>query len=403
MNRYVIIGCGNAGVNAAKKIRELDSNANITIITNEPHLPYCRCLLTYYIEDTINDDFLFEQGKTFLKKINCNYIYKLSVEEIVAEKNYIKLSDNKKIYYNKLLIANGGEPVKPSFSFADFASVFTLRKFIDAVKIKRAFSKNSTAIVEGGGLVSLKTLLALYKKGVNIKWIIKSSNILSYLLDKESANIVESFFSNKEEIEIIKNDSIIDAIIEKGNIVVKTANNRDLKGNGIIVGKGVESKIIPCTKNLDFNNGYKVNDYLETSIENIYAAGDCIIDNDISHNKKWKVPLWPIAGEEGVIAGINMVKGNTIQYRGAVPVNSFSVFNNNIIAGGKKKIEKLEEKDFFEKKFIKNNKKIYKKFIYNSQKNLKGYVLINDILNAGKYFREIYLSRGGTYNERNIN
>ena len=249
----------------------------------------------------------------------------------------------------------------------------------------------------------MKTLLALYKKGVNIKWIIKSSNILSYLLDKESANIVESFFSNKEEIEIIKNDSIIDAIIEKGNIVVKTANNRDLKGNGIIVGKGVESKIIPCTKNLDFNNGYKVNDYLETSIENIYAAGDCIIDNDISHNKKWKVPLWPIAGEEGVIAGINMVKGNTIQYRGAVPVNSFSVFNNNIIAGGKKKIEKLEEKDFFEKKFIKNNKKIYKKFIYNSQKNLKGYVLINDILNAGKYFREIYLSRGGTYNERNIN
>ena len=69
MKRFVIIGCGNAGFKAALKIRELDKNVKITLITDEKYPPYCRCLLTYYIEGKIDERFLFDNNAELIKKM----------------------------------------------------------------------------------------------------------------------------------------------------------------------------------------------------------------------------------------------------------------------------------------------------------------------------------------------
>jgi len=392
MNRFVIIGCGNAGFTAAIKLREINEKYDITLITDEDYPPYCRCLLTYFIENRVSKRFLFEPGIESLKKFNINFIKGKKVESVDVEKQKIKLSGGKGVNFSKLLIATGGEPAKPKFNYRRELPIFTLRKFDDALKIKDSFKRGDTAIVEGGGLVSLKALLALREIGVKIKWIVKSDYILSFLIDKFSGEFIKDIVLEKGGIEIFNNDSITDVTINGDKLIIKTEKGKEFEAAGVIVGKGVKPTPLNFTKEIRFKDGYLTNDFLETSISNIYAAGDCNIVYDIAHNKRWKVPLWPLAGEQGIVAAYNMAFGNIREYFGATAINSFSIYENNIITGGKKKIYENETIDFFEKVSVIKEGKILKKFIYKDD-SLKGFVLVNDIKNAGKYLWQIRENR----------
>ncbi len=388
MRNFLIIGCGNAGIKAAVKIRQLNEKASVSVVTDENYPPYCRCLLTYFIENKVNKSFLFKDGIDLIKKYKINFIQNAKVNEINVDKSEVYLSNGDAICFDRLLIATGGEPLKPKLNFSKDLPVFTLRKFDDALKIRSVFKKGDTAVVEGGGLVSLKALLALYEIGVKIKWVIRSQYILSFVVDKYSADFIKSLILEKEGIEIYTEDSIIDILKSGDKIIVKTESGKEFKASGVIIGKGVSPNLLNFSENIKFDNGYLTNEFLETSLPNIYAAGDCNVVYDISHEKNWKVPLWPLAGEQGIIAAENMVRGNYIKYTNAVPVNSFSVFENNIVAGGKKKVEEKEQKFFHEKVFFNKDKKILKKYIYKKDR-LKGFVLINDILDSGKFYWKI--------------
>ncbi len=393
MKRYVIIGAGNSGLTCAKTIRKYDKNCEIVMISDENYPPYCRCLLTYYIEDKVDEKILFENNKKILKKFNINFIQGERVEYINSTLQKIKLRSGKEIEYDKLFLGIGGTPKISKFSNDNSILVTTLRKFDEAKIIKSHFKKGNTAVLEGGGLVSLKTLLALYEIGVKIYWVVKSPYILSFIIDRESAQIIEDFILEKG-INLIKNAEII----EVKNKIVKISDGKEIKADGIIIGKGVKALQIPADKEFLFDDGFKVNEYMETNIENIFAGGDCTIVYDIPHETRRKVALWPVAGEHGYFAGLNML-GMKRKYKGSVQVNSFSVFANNIIAGGKKRIFDDEREKYYEVSFKKG--KVFKKFILRrTDDSICGYVFINDIFKSGPFYYEI--KGGGSY-ERNFN
>ncbi len=381
MKRYVIIGCGNAGLTCAKTLRSHDLDAQITIISDEDYPPYCRCLLTYYIENKADEKILFEKNESSIKRMNLNYLRNEKVEFIEPKKNRVRLSSGKKLYYDKLFIGAGASPKKSFFKSDNSILTTNLRKFDDAKKIKDNFSKGSVAVVEGGGLVSLKTLVALYEIGVKVFWVVGSPYILSFLIDRDSSKILEHIITS-HGIKLIKGARIV----EIKNKIVKLNNEYEIKADGVIVGKGVAANKIPSDTYIEFDDGYLVNDFFETSIENVYAGGDCAKIFDKAHNKIWKVALWPVAGTSGLFAAKNMINLKT-KFKGAVPANSFSVFDNDIIAAGKKKIEKNETGNFYEYSEKKNN--VFKKFIFDKNNNLKGFVFINDIFNAGSYYYKI--------------
>ena len=391
MKRFVIIGSGNAGLNCAKTLRKYNKDVNIIMISDENYTPYCRCLLTYYIENKADEKILFHKNREILKKLNVEFIQGEKVELIESKKSRLKLTSKKVIHYDKLFIGAGASPKEEIFEDDNSILVTNLRKIDEAKKIKDTFKRGDVAVVEGGGLVSLKTLLALYEIGVKIYWVIKSPHILSFLIDKESANIIEEIVL-KKGIELIKKSKIIGI----KNKFVKLDTGIEIKADGVVIGKGVKANEIPADVEISFDDGYVVNEYFETGVENIYAGGDCAKIYDIAHNRRWKVALWPIAGVSGIFAAKNMV-GKKAKFKGAVPVNSFSVFDNDIIAAGKKKISDDEFDKFFE--FSEKRGRIFRKFIVNRDNNLKGFVFINDIFKAGPFYYEI---GGGNY-ERNIN
>ncbi len=381
MKHFVIIGAGNAGLNCAKTIRKYDDKANITIISDENYPPYCRCLLTYFIENKANESILFDNNIKLIKNLNLDYISGVKVECIETKSNCVKISSGKKIYYDKLFIGVGAAPKSHVFENDNSILVTNLRKLDDAKKIKDNFKKGDVAVIEGGGLVSLKTLLALYEIGVKIYWVVKSPHILSFLIDKESANIIEEIVI-KKGIELIKKSRIIGI----KNKFVKLDAGIEIKANGVVIGKGVRANEIPTDVEIGFDDGYVVDEYFQTNVENIFSGGDCAKIYDKAHDKKWKVALWPVAGYSGLFAGKNMIEKKT-KFSGAVPVNSFSIFENDVIAAGKKKIEENESGQFFE--FSEKRDRVFKKFILDKNENLKGFVFINDIFKAGLYYWEI--------------
>lgn len=381
MTRYVIIGCGNAGLTCAKTLRQYDSSADITIISDEDYPPYCRCLLTYYIEDKADDKILFENNVNLIKKIGVNFLKNNKVEFIETKKNRLILSSGKKINYDKLFIGAGAAPKLEVFENDNSILVINLRKLDDAKMIKDNFKKGDVAVVEGGGLVSLKTLLALYEIGVKIFWIVRSKHILSFLMDRKSAEIIENIAISKG-IDLIKNEEIVE--VKNGKVIL--SNGKEIKANGVIIGKGVKACEIASDTELKFDDGYIVDEFFRTNIENIYAGGDCTKIYDKAHGKRWKVALWPVAGVSGLFAAKNMA-GEVAKFSGAVPVNSFSVFDNDIIAAGKKKIDEDEKDKFYE--IVEQKGKIFKKFLIDQTGILKGFVFVNDIFKAGTYYYEI--------------
>ncbi len=381
MKKYVIIGAGNAGITCAKTIRKYDNKADITIISDENYPPYCRCLLTYFIENKADERILFDNYIEMIKKLNLNYISGERVEGIDTQKNCVKMLSGEKLYYDKLFIGAGAVPKIHTFDDDNSILVTNLRKLDDAKKIKDNFKKGDIAIVEGGGLVSLKTLLALYEIGVKIYWVIKSEHILSFLIDKESAEILENIVIDKG-VNLIKGASIT-GIKSK---IVKLDNGEEIKADGVIIGKGVKAVKIDSDVDIDFDDGYIVNEYFQTNVDNIYAGGDCAKIYDKAHGRRWKVALWPVAGYSGLFSGKNMIEKRA-KFPGAVPVNSFSIFENDVIAAGKKKIEDNERESFFE--VSEKRDKIYKKFILDKDENLKGFVFVNDIFKAGLFYWEI--------------
>ncbi len=385
-SKHVIIGCGNAGFKAALTLREIDKRADITLITDEKYPPYCRCLLTYYLENRVDEQFLFEENNNLISKNNIVFLKDTKIAELEYSNGTLITEKGKRISFDKLLIATGGSPSTPTFDFEDGSNVFTLRKFDDAKIIKQSFKKGDTVVLEGGGLVSLKTLLALYEIGVKPVWIVKSDYILSFLVDAQCAELITKILIEKE-IEIYTSEAVKNVSKRKNSVIVTTDRNREIHCKGVIVGKGVKSSVISGEKDFEFGEGYMVSSFLETNLKNVYAAGDCIVCNDLAHNEKWRIPLWPLAGTQGKIAGKNMIFGNKIKYLGDIPVNSFSVFDNFIITGGKKRIFSEERNNFYEK--IERRGNVFKKFIFDSNGKLKGYFLMNDIRNAGKYYYEI--------------
>ncbi len=395
--RHLIIGAGNAGINAARALARFAPEDAIDIISHEPWPPYCRCLLTYYLEGMIKKDSLFSWGKKIIAENRVNFQSGKTAVKIDPQNKTVLFADGDSISADTILIATGGEPRKPDFPGAELPGIFTLRNFNDALGMQKFMRPGGLWAVVGAGLVSLKSLVALRKKGIEVELFATSERILSQVLDRAGSELAATrLMANRVTINL-QEEIVRAAPAAQQKLLLTTSKGRELVVDGLLYGKGVEtlSPMVADNWGADGNffdgvpaaagDGLEVDRSLAFA-EDLYAAGDIASAYDLVAQKLGRIPLWPTAGEQGFIAGCNMA-GRRRLYYGGISCNSFSIFGLDFISAGFKELPPNNNEWRRESTPVAGG---YSTLIFH-QKTLKGFILAGGkiICKAGPLLAEI--------------
>jgi len=386
MKQFVIIGNSAAGISALEALRKIDHQSKIIVVSDEDYSAYCRCLLPYYLASDIKEEKILYRADSFYKENNIELLLNKKAVRVDPKKNRVILADKSQLDYDCLLIATGASSRFPELKGIKKDGVFGLRSLKDVKDTDSRLPITKSVCVLGGGLVGLKAAYALKKRNVEVKVVIKSGQVLSQLLDLEGAQLVQKKLA-ENGIEVILGQDITEIISDEGQIkAVKLDSGKALGVSLVIVGKGV-SPNIDLVKDTDIkvNEGIIANNNLQSSIPNIYVAGDAAEAFDMTLGEFSINALWTLAVEQGRIAGTNMAGGN-INYDGSLRMNSLEFFGLPTVSLGVFRPKHPEE--YEEIKIKADNQQIYKKLILKDNR-LVGAVLVGDINNSGIFLRLI--------------
>jgi NAD(P)H-nitrite reductase large subunit len=339
MAKYVIVGASAAGTGAIEAIRAIDPAGTITIISDETCTQYSRPMISDYVS-----------GKADIAKMKCRndtFYTENKVEAITGKKatnlnlteKAVTLEDGQKISYEKLLLATGGKPFVPKMEGQEKDGVFTFTTVQDAQLLSAKISaiNAKSAVVIGGGLIGLSVTEALTKRGLKVTMVELQDKILSLLLDPKASDLVESVV-RAAGVDIVTGQSVQKIIGKPGNEAVV---------GGVVLTKGatvpcdlviVAIGVIPRTDlavgtALKLNRGIVVDNTLQTNLPDVYAAGDVAEAYDFILAQNRTLPLWPLAIQEGKIAGSNMAGQKTL-YNGGTSMSSLKYFGIPIVSIG---------------------------------------------------------------------
>lgn len=327
--KIVIIGASAAGISALETFVNQKNKHHITVISEERFEPYSRCLLPNYLGKELQMGELFiSHSSKFPNNVKFNFGQKTTAIDNKNKK--VLLQDGTTIPYDKLLIATGAEPIKPEYTLKS-KRVCTLRHIEDVNRIESKL--NSSATVVGGGFVGIKTAYSLLERDIKVNLIISSGYPLSVTLDEETGLIIEKELAFIG-ISVITHCDIIEIEEKVTCINAHLSSNLTLKSDMIIVGKGVKPRIeLANTSGIKVNKGFVVNEYLETSEKDIFAAGDCIETYDIARREMFINAIWPNAVEQGYYSAMNMLE-NQLAYHGTIGCNSLKTKTFHLITAG---------------------------------------------------------------------
>ncbi len=371
--KIVIVGGSIAAYTAYKRIKQIDKNIELKILSKENSKPYSKMLLPYMLNGKVN---------MFYEEIDDNdIVINSEATSIDTQNKTVKTKNNDVFEYDKLLIATGADAYIPTFE-GNYSkdSVVGVRYVSDIEKLNKRLSKckDKHIVLVGAGLVTLEMAWALVKKGFSVTFIVRSNRILSQILDKKSADILEKYIENNYPVKFIKENDIESIEENKDNLHITLTTGNTLKSCAVIVGKGVRPNIEFLKDTKLFNEkGIIIDSFMQTVDKDIYAAGDVTLFDDVIQNKKTRHAIWPTAVYQATIAAKNIL-GIKQKSLSELSRNILPVFNLNIFSGGASNTENELETYTIE------NGLEYRKIAIKNGK-LKGFIIVGDLRNYGIY------------------
>lgn len=381
MSKYIIIGASAAGLAAAEQIRKTDNDGEITILTREDYLPYSRPSISYYLKGSVRESDMYLRKPAYYKANKINIVTGADVKSIDPESKTVKAG--RKIYsYDKLCLATGSKPfIPPMKNVGGKDNVYTFLDLASTKAVKAAANKNTKAVVIGGGLIGMKAAEGLSKVCRSVDVVEFAPRILPSILDAKSSKNVKKYIEDKGSIKFHLEDTIVEAK-SKGRTITSVVlkSGKVLKCDMLIVAVGVRPETELAEKaGLEVSRGIITDTAtMQTSNENIYAAGDCTVSVDMLDGSKKIIALWPNAVQQGTAAGSQMAGGDVV-IDSTYSVNAIDFYGLRICTCGLINAQGEQYKD----KIMQYGDE-YKRLIFEGSK-LVGFVLINSSTNAGIY------------------
>ncbi|WP_430811160.1 MULTISPECIES: FAD-dependent oxidoreductase [unclassified Carboxylicivirga] len=335
---YVIVGGVAGGATTAARLRRVDEKAKIIMLEKGPHISYANCGLPYYIGGVIKDrnQLIVQTPESFNAWFNIDIRIHSEVTSIApAEKKVqvhnLESGEKYDLTYDKLILSPGAMPVVPPIEGINHPNIFTLRNVEDTDKIK-AFvddQKPATAVVVGAGFIGLEMAENLHQRGLNVSVVEAAPQVMN-MLDPEMAASLHQHFKENNVGLYLNNAVQTFQSTPAGAIDVCLADGEVLSADFVILSIGVRPDARLAKEaglKIGETGGVWVNEYLQTSQDDIYAVGDSI---EFPHPISAKPSLAFLAGpanKQGRILADNLTYGHTKTYKGSIGTAIAKVFD----------------------------------------------------------------------------
>ncbi len=306
--KYVIVGGGLAGFNAIPAIRERDPEGGIVLLTDEKERPYDRVPLSKrYLQGALSRDGVFLRPAEFFEEHRVELRTGHRVTALDAKAKVLTMEDGTQLGYDKLLLATGGWPRRLPLPGADLAGIHYLRTLADSDALKEAMGQAKRLVVVGGGFIGCEVAAAGVMKGLDATVVEVGPYLLNLAFDEPTGRWVMDYLSSKG-MHVRCGERAMKFLGEGGRVTgVETSTGAVIPADLVVVGVG----LIPNTElakaaGLTVDNGIVVNEHLEASVPDVYAAGDVARFYSPVFERHLRVEHYDVAVRHGKVAGANM-------------------------------------------------------------------------------------------------
>jgi len=342
-HRLVVIGGNIAGFSAAMGAREVDKHAEIIVLSKELHPPYRRSMLSSIVAQgasSIEGIYMFSAR---LHDPRMRFLLGVEVSDIKLEEKTVTIEDTRTekdlvFDYSSLVLAMGGVSPVPSVQGVEKKGVFVLRTLEDALQILQTIrldcSAHVRAVVVGAGFAGLEIAEALARQGARVTIVIRS-RILREFVEPNLSQYLKNQIEQKG-VMVITGVSPIEIEGEKGVEYVRLEDDTKIPASVVVFATGVNPNVALAQKidvELGKNGAIKVDRYMQTSIPQIHAAGDCAETLDALTGRWTYYPVGSVAAKEGIIAGMNAL-GSKVEFGGVIRTQMDMLFGEGIASIG---------------------------------------------------------------------
>lgn len=333
--RYVMIGCSYAAAGAIEAIRAEDPAGPIVVIADEPYGSYARPRIPHYLEGETNLEKMYYRPPEFFERMRVERRLGETVTRIDPATHQVVLAGGQALAYDKLLVATGGRPTVPPTPGSDSKGVFTLIHLDEAKKLSAWIAEVGVkqAVVIGAGLIGLNTLPAL--AGMKLTLVELLPRVMGLALDDEASGLVERRL--KDNGVDVRTGTTVKQIVSDGDGRVRAvtlSTGDELPCQLVLFAVGVRPNHgLVDGSGIAVQRGIVVNERMETTVPDIYAAGDVVEAYDMVNEDRRVIAILPLAYEQGRVAGANM-SGRAARYAGGLALNSMTLFGLPIMTMG---------------------------------------------------------------------
>jgi len=309
--KYLLIGGGLASSQAAKQIRKADPQSPITLVGDEPYVPYDRPPLSKeFLRGEKPREALFFDPEQYLRDHGIDLILGVAVKQLdLASKNAM-LANGEAIAFEKALIATGGRPVRLKLRGSDLPGVYYLRTLDDSAAIHAEASPGKRAVFIGAGFIGMEVAASLTQQGVQVTVIEAQPHIWARFADATLAGFFQGYCADKG-VTFYTNEMAAEIKGTARSSAVVTRSGREIPCDFVCIGVGIVPNVeLAQQAGLKVDNGIVVNEYLQASHPDVYAAGDVANYLDPIFGKRRRVEHWGHAEYCGQVAGQNMAGAN---------------------------------------------------------------------------------------------
>ena len=368
--KYVIIGNSAAGIACVEGIRSADADGEITIISDEPFAAYGRPLISYYLLGATDRQRMLYRPADFYERNKVRTLLGARAEKIDPAAQKIVLRGGEEIPYDRLLVATGSRPFEPPMEGIDgVKNKFNFMTLQDALSLEKVLSKRKNVLIIGAGLIGLKCLEGILERVKSVSVVDMASRILPSILDDAGAAVVRRELEGKGA-KFYLSDSV--AKFDGGTAHLKSGKEISFDILVVAVGVRPNTELVKDAGG-EVSRGVVTDEKQQTSLKNVYAAGDCAESFDITSGARKVLALLPNAYRQGYTAGVNMAGGEAA-FADAMPLNAIGFFGSHVLTAGSYEGES----------FVQAEGDVYRRF-FCKDGVLKGFILVNSPERAGIY------------------